>query len=118
MHYEFVSNQSIETLRNEIFQLNSIPFCIAIGGNNMSNFELEEYKRLADLEMLKERDEQLSVSQFWLKYKLDLIVWFKASRDVALIVPSSATIERVFSLLTQGFMRFLRRGECHHSIQP
>ena len=29
--------------------------------------------------------------------------WFEASRDIALITPSSASLERAFSMLTQGF---------------
>ena len=37
-----------------------------------------------------------------LRHALHIKTWFKASRDVALIVPSSATIERAFPLITQG----------------
>ena len=53
--------------------------------------------------MAKDENLQIDYSVFWLKYAFKLPTWFKASRDVALITPSSGTIERVFSLLTQGF---------------
>ena len=70
--------------------------------------------------------------EFWDSHSLLLPKWYLASNEVALITPSSATCERLFSLLTQGFdksqrsaledyklastlMRFNNTGQNHHA---
>ena len=45
----------------------------------------------------------MSDEDFWNQCALKLPNFYKASREVALIMPSSANIERVFSILTQSY---------------
>ena len=80
----------------------NIQICYSTGEESYLN-ELKEYKRMSDLEMQAEDDDQVDISAFWLRYSLTLPIWFLASRDVGLIAPSSVSLERAFSLLTQGF---------------
>lgn len=51
------------------------------------------------------RNEALLVSDedFWNRCALKLPTFYQASREVALIMPSSATTERLFAMLTQGY---------------
>ena len=44
-----------------------------------------------------------SDTDFWDAHQLTLPTWWAASNEIALISPSSASAERLFSLLTQGF---------------
>ena len=43
------------------------------------------------------------LESFWLRNAINIPNWYRASRDILLIAPSSAAIERAFSILTQGF---------------
>ena len=101
-NYKFIASQNIITLQQELVHLLNIQICYSTGEESYLN-ELKEYKRLSDLEMQAEDDDQVDISAFWLRYSLTLPIWFLASRDVGLIAPSSASLERAFSLLTQGF---------------
>ena len=98
--YTFVASTPLAALQGELVHLNLLPICCQLG-HHLLTAELVEYKRLADQEIISATPD--TVSSFWNKHALHLKTWFKASRDVALITPSSATAERVFSLLSQGF---------------
>jgi hypothetical protein len=101
--YQYIANQPLEALEDELAYLNSIVFClntIATEGN-VYTAELAEYKAFATL--AHNAAEPMSVATFWNQHAIKLPHWYQASRDIALITPSSATSERVFSLLSQGF---------------
>lgn len=110
-HPKFIAKQNIDALREEFVHLQNIHICVHITVESF-NLELEEYKRLAELwyNGVTEEDEQPErqnfiekLEDFWLRYALNIPNWFRASRDILLICPSSGAIERAFSILTQGF---------------
>ena len=45
----------------------------------------------------------MSDKDFWDRSALKVPTFYRASREVALVMPSSATTERTFSLLTKGY---------------
>jgi len=53
--------------------------------------------------MNKVIDDRQNHWTFWLRHCLKLRTWYIFACECALITPSSATVERLFSLLTQGF---------------
>ena len=61
--------------------------------------ELPTYKRLADEYQNDNSDGWL----FWRKYCNSLPLWYKVAAEVALVMCSSAAVERIFSLLNCTF---------------
>jgi hypothetical protein len=104
-NYQFIAEHDIETIKEEVIHLLNLNICFKLTNLDDQAFlgELYEYKRVADLEMQKVEAERPRIDVFWLRHTLTMPNWYVASRDVGLITPSSATIERAFSLLTQGF---------------
>ena len=51
----------------------------------------------------RHRNLYMSDEDFWDSCALKLPKFYEASREVALVMPSSATTERTFSMLTQGY---------------
>jgi hypothetical protein len=120
-NHKFVSRVTIEALMVELECLSYLPIRADMPGDVFLG-ELADYKRLAEEEggrtaavgdeggaagadedrggLAKDPD---LFSRFWKRSSLKIPNWYKASREVALIVPSSAAVERVFSLLTQVF---------------
>jgi hypothetical protein len=41
--------------------------------------------------------------EFWCGESLTLPTWWLCAKEISLITPSSCTVERVFSMLTNGF---------------
>jgi len=60
--------------------------------------ELPEY--LAKCEDL---DESYDVLQWWTSYELILPNWATTAKSILTVQPSSAVVERVFSLVNSGF---------------
>jgi hypothetical protein len=85
----------------EVSQVAAIPICAV----NLAALERElpEYKRLADEDWARPEAERSIGWNFFLAQTIRLPTWSLCARDVALLIPSSGTIERAFSLLTQGF---------------
>ena len=102
-NYEFVASQALITLEAECHHLMNLAICSELTYESFVGDELSKYKELADAEMAQPEAQRADHWTFWLRCALELKTWFRASRDVCLITPSSATIERVFSLLSQGF---------------
>jgi hypothetical protein len=63
---------------------------------------LKEYKERADAQLALPEEKRPSLWDFWKASSLALTRWWAMAREVALIIPSSWTVERVFSLLAQG----------------
>ena len=86
----FVKNMNIEALEEELDFIRRIPMANLIFGALKA--ELFVYKRVA-----MEAPPDLSSWGFWVKYCLRLPVWYKVSSEGALVVVSSASVERLFS---------------------
>lgn len=99
--YKFVARISLESIQVEVVCLQALQIGVFFGEAAIMA-EVFEYKRLAD-ETYGHAD-RISISEFWARQELSAIPsWYRISRDILLVVPSSATVERVFSILTQGF---------------
>lgn len=97
--YKFVAKTALEALIGEIVHVSAIPICY----DNLRKLE-------AELRLYKQRsylsaalDPSPTLWQFWSTHSLELPTFWICVQEVALITPSSCTVERVFSLLTQGF---------------
>jgi len=64
--------------------------------------ELSDYLNAAREFQAVEEDED-HLWTFWRQNRARLPLFFKAAHEVAIIQPSSAAIERLFSYLTNGF---------------
>ena len=88
-------------LQQEIVHVNNVAICVDYLAQLTA--ELANFKALADAEMLKPGEERADLWSFWLTHTIELPNWYKCARDIVLITPSSCSVERVFSLLTQCF---------------
>jgi hypothetical protein len=109
-NYAFVADTPIEALRLELLTYkSSLPYISDI--YELLLCELEAYKQMAitykqsvafdytnDFNILK-----TELWKFWKKYKLVLAQWYKGACEVALIMTSSASCERAFSLYVTMF---------------
>ena len=90
------------TIEQEFHCIASLPY--AADSQVQMTVELAKYKSLADSETILQGDEvQIGLWEFWIKHQLDIPSLFLGALEAALIMPSSGTAERVFSLLNQGF---------------
>jgi hypothetical protein len=91
LNFRFVEMNTIEALHVAIQSVQFIPSAVPLFGQLQS--ELVKYKKTdkCDLEM--------DTWAFWRTYYLELPVWYKVAAEVALIMVSSAGVERVFSML-------------------
>ncbi len=97
-----MASTEIEALNQEFIFCSAIPLCY----DNLTGLERE-------LKLYKERafsKNSLEITptlwEFWCGESLILETWWKCALEVCLITPSSCTIERAFSILTNAF------GEC------
>ena len=100
-NYEFVANNALSALVDEIAHISIIPLCY----DNLLQLERtsKEYKKRADQKYALPEEDRPSLWEFWTSSSIALPLWSKCADEIALITPSSCTVERVFSLLTQGF---------------
>lgn len=96
LNFRFVKDNTIEALNVAIESVQFIPLAVPIF--NQLKAELNAYKKIAD-----KCDREMDTWVFWRTYYLALPIWYKVAADVALIMVSSAGVERVFSLLTTMF---------------
>lgn len=100
-NWEWVAATPLKALIDEMVHVTAIPRCydheVALAA------ELEAYKARADQKFALPVDDRPSLWDFFTAAAIALPTWWKCAREVALITPSSCTVERVFSLLTQGF---------------
>jgi hypothetical protein len=107
LDFRFIAGNPLESLDSELDKIVVIALCHDLLPQLRA--ELKRYKELADAQMAvvipegEEDDEKFSLWSFWLRNAIELPIWYKAANEAALITPSSCTVERVFSLLTQGF---------------
>lgn len=107
LNCDFVARTPLPALQQELLLLEVIPLCAPALMQSDLLAELPRYKQLADAQFLvpveEGADQVRLLWQFWLKNALNLPTFWKIAQEVALVTPSSCTVERVFSLLTQGF---------------
>ena len=98
-NYKFVAETEIDALKQEFLFCSGIPFCY----ENLTGLESELllYKERAFLRAALETP--LDLWEFWCAESLTLGIWWNCAQEVSLITPSSCTIERAFSMLTNGF---------------
>jgi hypothetical protein len=92
LNFRFVEMNTIEALHVAIQSVQFIPSAVPLFGQLQS--ELVKYKKIAD-----KCDLEMDTWVFWRTYYLELPVWYKVAAEVALIMVSSAGVERVFSML-------------------
>lgn len=97
-NFEFVARTPLEALREEIAHVSRIPYCYE--RLDALERELEVYSQRA---LAVPADPRPSLWEFWCAAALALPTWWDCAQEIALITPSSCTVERVFSMLTQRF---------------
>ena len=105
--HRLVGQMSIEAILAESEHLLALPSASAAAGAGLDAIrgEASEYRNLAKSALQEGRVDGLeSIADFWnrLEWAPSIKTWYTLSRQVLLIMPSSAAVERVFSVLTQG----------------
>lgn len=91
--FQYIRNNNIEALKEETLYVQWIPMATPLMARLLA--ELPTYKKLADGYDSDDVDGWV----FWRRYYTSLPVWYKVASEVALVMCSSASVERVFSLL-------------------
>lgn len=91
--FQFVKETTIEALQEEIVYIQYLPIAVPLLDGLQA--ELRMYKNLADGFDEEEKDGWT----FWRRYFIRLPIWYKVAEEAALVMCSSASVERVFSLL-------------------
>jgi hypothetical protein len=93
--------QALQGIAGEIAQVSAIGICSV----NLARLEteLQLYKAQCDVAVAIAPGAQIDSWDFFLAQTIRLPTWSLCAKEVALIAPSSATVERIFSLFTQGF---------------
>jgi hypothetical protein len=102
-NYQFVAETSLLALQEEIDLLAVIPFFAGVNAHRLIAIrdELELYKQRANARMDLPEAQRPSLWDFWLAEALTIPRFWTGAREIALITPSSCTVERAFSLLSQ-----------------
>ena len=95
--YQFVKDTTLEALEEEVHFVQLLPIAVPIIDGLLA--ELKTYKRIADNNTNDEDDGWA----FWRRHYNSLPLWYKVAAEVALVMCSSASVERVFSLLNCMF---------------
>ena len=95
--YQFVKNTTVEALEEEVHFVQLLPIAVPIIDGLL--LELKTYKRIANTYNNDEEDGW----SFWMRYYNSLPLWYKVAAEVALVMCSSASVERVFSQLNCMF---------------
>jgi hypothetical protein len=101
--YEYCAKHTKLELQEEVDQLYNVAYFSSDGDEVMKGLkrELSDYISAAkEFEAVDEDEDPLWT--FWRQNRTRLPLLFKAAREVAVIQPSSAAIERLFSYLTSG----------------
>lgn len=91
--YQFIRDITYEALEEEIYFVQHIPAAVPLFDGLKA--ELRTYKRLAD----NFNDPDDDGWMFWRRFFVTVPIWYKVASEVALVMCSSAAVERVFSLL-------------------
>eukprot|EP01032_Pedospumella_encystans_P022767 gene22767-25791_t len=97
LDYSWVRLQDLHALEGEVIFLVRLP-CVPMEMVAQLKMELEEYRTAAIDHGLGR-----GLWAFWRQHQLKLPLWFAVARSVALIMTSSASCERIFSLYSGRF---------------
>jgi hAT family C-terminal dimerisation region len=95
--YQFVKDTTLEALEEEVQFVQLLPIAVPIIDGLIA--ELKTYRRIADDFNNGDEDGW----SFWRRYYTSLPLWYRVAAEVALVMCSSASVERVFSLLNCMF---------------
>lgn len=107
--YKKVSSMTLEAIKQESHHLLALPIASPANGAGIQRIldEVPTYSRLAREATTRDQENgaESNIAEFWNAVEVDPNVetWYRISRDVLLITPSSAAVERVFSIHTQAF---------------
>jgi hypothetical protein len=104
-NWEFVAKVPFLALEAEMEHIVYLPWCSKAALCGVDSEVLKKYKSRADAQALvpvADGAKPLDHWCFWQMNMLELPIWSRSAEDVVLITPSSCTVERVFSLLSQG----------------
>lgn len=113
-NYKVIAEHHVDTLAaegtGEFRFLNKLPkfysTCEKYGEDHYRE-ELQAYithaKIAAERNIDKPAEEELDLWAFWRRHKLNMPKLYQLACDVALIVPSSSSVERLFSMLEQRY---------------
>ena len=93
LNYMFIRNNNIETLYEELLWIKQISMANPI--YDELNDALQEYREVAG-----RADPELTHWEFWVRYCIRLPLWYTVAAEAALVLVSSASSERMFSLLS------------------
>ena len=100
--FSFVGPRALPALQEILHHLAAIPYFTSAVIALLAT-HLPVYHKHADEEMQKPIDTRLDQWDFWVRISIDCAEWYAGACEVALITPSSCTVERVFSMLGQSF---------------
>jgi hypothetical protein len=95
--YQFIRDTNLEALQEEVQFVLRLPLAVPMIAGLEA--ELPTYKKIADSYNNGDTDGWL----FWRRYCTSLPMWYKIAAEVALVMCSSASVERIFSLLNCTF---------------
>jgi hAT family C-terminal dimerisation region len=107
LSFTYIKENTLEAIREEFDFTLFLPIAYALEGDLKR--ELRTYKEKAD------RYEGDDAWGFWRTYYNVLPTWYKVAADVALVMSSSAAVERVFSLLNTRFTA--QQTRCLHDYK-
>jgi len=90
------TTNTLEALMIEVEHVHRLPWAVPLF--NSLKTELKSFKLIAD-----RCDITMDSWEFWRTYYLSLPIWYKVAEEVVLVMVSSASVERVFSLLNHSF---------------
>lgn len=97
LNFRFVAHKEVVVLSAECVFLRRLPVVPETALNGL-RAELDEYHALA-----VDHDQEEDLWSFWRQYQLRLPVWYALACNIALIMTSSASVERLFSLYEGRF---------------
>jgi hypothetical protein len=95
-NFEYIARNTLEALLIEVEKAQFLPWGVRIIAS--LKMELPAYKKIAD-----QCDTNMDRWEFWRTYYLSLPAWYKLAEEIVLVMVSSASVERIFSLLNNSF---------------
>ena len=102
-NYNFIRQSTLADLEEEINHLRTIAYFNDERVFSRLRRGLRQYRETAITYANNKQDEDDNLWDFWTDSENLLSDYFTAACEVAIIQPSSATVERLFSYLTQAF---------------
>jgi hypothetical protein len=92
----YIAGNTLEALLVGVEKAQFLPW--GVGIIDSLKKELPSFKKIAD-----QYDPNMDRWEFWRTYYLSLPAWYKLAEEIVLVMVSSASVERIFSLLNNFF---------------